>query len=279
MLCAKLSARKDGFKFPCGQCQNCRINKRREWQARLLLEAASHEYGAFVTLTFADTGVPPVLRKSDVKTFIRAVREADSTLRHYTAGEYGSRTGRAHYHSHLFSSVPFSEVFLRSCWPYGNIHVGDSEPASLDYVLGYLLKPSKVIRWPVEERFPEFRSYSKGMGKFALNHLLVDGAELSREFRVYGRAWPVGRYLRDRAKKMGFTVSERQEVVLEALEARAMRDVLASPGLSPEDSQRIYQEFWEKKKLKSQELQKKAIRAAYVERHGYVQRSNKNETF
>ncbi len=39
---------------PCGQCQNCRINKQREWTGRILLEAQMYPISSFVTLTYAD---------------------------------------------------------------------------------------------------------------------------------------------------------------------------------------------------------------------------------
>lgn len=279
MLCAKMATRRDGFKFPCGQCQNCRINKRRDWQSRLLLEAASHEYGIFVTLTFADFGTPSVLRKDAIRPFLKSLRKAVPSLRYFAVGEYGTQTGRAHFHAHLFSNVPVSDHLLRSCWPFGRIHVGDTEPASLDYVLGYLLKDSKAVRWPVEKSFPEFRIYSKGLGKLALSHLLIDGTELPREFKVFGRKWPIGRYLRDRAKKMGFEISERDSVTVERLEAQALRSVLADKTLTQEEITAAYDRFVENRQRKSAELQKRAIRAAYLQQHGFVKKGNKNETF
>ena len=279
MLCSKLATRKDGFKFPCGQCQNCRINKRRDWQARLLLEAATHDYGVFVTLTFSDVGTPQVLRRDHLRAFFRNLHQSVPDFRYYGAAEYGTKTGRAHYHVHIFSAIPISEYQLRKAWSCGHIHVGDTEPASIDYVLGYLLKNGKVARWPVELRFPEFRVYSQGMGKNALPHLLIDGTELPREFKVFGRTWPIGRYLRDRAKKMGYTVSERESVTLERLEAKAMRSVLDDKTLSAEEIQKAYEDFALNKQAKSKELQKKAIRAAYLEMHGHVQKANKHETF
>lgn len=279
MLCANLATRRDGFQFPCGQCSNCKINKRRDWQSRLLLEAASHEYGSFVTLTFADFGTPSVLRKVDAKAFIKKLALLYPDLRYYLIGEYGTRTGRAHLHVHLFTSVPVLDSALHASWPVGRIHVGDTEPASLDYVLGYLLKGTKVIRWPIEKQFPEFRMFSKGMGKLALPHLLIDGTELPREFKVFNRTWPIGRYLRDRAKKMGFSVSETSTKKLEALEARALSHLLIREDATEEEIARLYQDYWDKRNLKAQQLQKKAIRAAYLQQHGHVKKGNSNETF
>lgn len=279
MLCSKLATRKDGFQFPCGQCQNCRINKRRDWQSRLLLEAATHDHGIFVTLTFADFGTPSVLRRVYIKEFTDSIRRNSPSVRFYAVGEYGTKLGRAHFHIHLFSDVPILDNHIREAWPYGRIHVGDTEPASLDYVLGYLLKSSKVIRWPIEKQFPEFRYYSQGLGKYALSHLLIDGTELPREFKVFGRKWPIGRYLRDRAKKMGFTVSEREAVVLEKLEANAMRSLLIHPNATSEEKAKAYETFLNRRTEKLAVLRKKAIRAAYLEQHGHVKKGNTNETF
>lgn len=278
MLCAKLATRRDGFKFPCGQCANCRINKRRDWQARLLLEAASNEYSAFVTTTFRDVGTPHVLRRSDVRFFIGNLSEVQP-LRYFAAAEYGSKLGRAHYHYHIFSARPFLDSDFSRCWPFGSVHIGNTEPSSLDYTLGYLLKNAKVIKWPIEVRYPEFRSFSKGIGKLALPHLLIDGHELPREFKVFGRKWPIGRYLRDRAKKMGFEVTDRQEVTLERVEAQAMRSMLRDPSLTPEEIADLYDTMMRRRKEKSELLQKRAIRAAYLQMHGHVKKGNPNETF
>lgn len=279
MLCANMATRKDGFQFPCGQCQNCRINKRRDWQSRLLLEAATHDHGIFVTLTYGEFLAPSVLQKSHLKEFIGRVREDIPSVRFYGVGEYGTKLGRAHYHVHLFSPVPIMDYQLHKYWPYGRIHVGDTEPASLDYVLGYLLKSSKVARWPVEKQFPEFRYYSQGLGKHALPHLLIDGTQLPREFKVFSRVWPIGRYLRDRAKKMGYTISERSSVTLEKLESQALRSVLIRPGSTPEEIKKLYDDFWQNRNNKLKVLRSKAIRAAYLEQHGHVKKGNTHETF
>lgn len=106
MLCANLATRRDGFQFPCGQCLNCRISRRRDWQSRLLLEAASHDYGAFVTLTYSPVGgPPPILFKPHLKDFLRVLREKHPALRFFAAAEYGANAGRAHYHVHLLSLI------------------------------------------------------------------------------------------------------------------------------------------------------------------------------
>ncbi|AZL82751.1 replication initiator protein [Apis mellifera associated microvirus 48] len=279
MKCIKLATRTDGFQFPCGQCKNCRINHRRDWQSRLLLEASSHAHSCFVTLTFADTGIPPILRRSDLKRFFRALRVYIPDARHFSVGEYGKRFGRAHYHTHIFSNVPVLATHLAACWPFGHVDIGDTEPASLDYTLGYLLKDKRSNVWPIESRFPEFRAFSPGIGKMALPHLLIDGNLLPREYKVFGNLWPVSRYLRQRAKKMGFDVSQTEEKRLEEFEAQQMRAVLRNPSLTQAEVSTLYDGFVKKRQEKLEVLKKKAIRDAYRQIHGHVKTRSKNETF
>lgn len=278
MLCSKLATRKDGFQFPCGQCLNCRVNFRRDWQSRLLLEAASHDYSAFVTFTLRDVGTPHVLSKGVVRGLVSKLSETHE-FRYFIRAEYGTKYGRAHYHAHLFSDRLFTRAQLESAWPFGSIDIGNTEPASLDYVLGYLLKPKKLVSWPIEHRYPEFRSFSKGLGKLALPHLLIDGTELPREFKAFGRTWPIGRYLRERAKKMGLTISERKVVTLERLEAQALRAMLPVGKFTTEEYEAAKTKMNVDRKDRLIKLQQRAIRAAYLEKHGHVPKGNKNETF
>lgn len=278
-MCIKMATRKDGFQFPCGQCPNCRINKRRDWQSRLLLEAASHAYSAFITLTFRDAGIRTICRRSDLKGFYRSLRHYNPDLRQFSAAEYGTLFHRAHYHACIFSARPFLDSDIRACWPYGSVDIGNVEPASLDYILGYLLKDKKAVPLLVEARYPEFRMFSPGIGKNALVHLLLDGTELPREFSVFGRTWPIGRYLRDRAKKMGFSVSERECQRLEAFEADTMRVMLNNPSLSSEEIAKLYDSFVQSRNEKQTVIRNKAIRDAYRQIHGHVKGKTKYETF
>jgi len=276
MLCSKLATTKSGQSFPCGQCKNCRINHRRAWQARLLLEAASHDSSIFVTLTFRDTGTPEPLRRSSLKLFTAALASFHP-FRYFAAGEYGTKGGRAHFHIHIFSKKPFYTDHIKRCWPFGDIHIGNTEPASLDYALGYLLKSRKEIRWPIEKRFPEFRAFSQGLGKFAIPHLLIDGTEIPREFRVFGRHWPIPRYLRDRAKKQGYTVSDRPAEILSRLETAEMRALLSNQKLSSVEIQKFYDDYWKKQETKKKLIRDKAIRDAYREKLNHQMRIQ-NET-
>ena len=50
---------KDAVPFGCGQCLPCRVNKRRLWTNRIMLESMCHDDNAFVTLTYNDDNIPP----------------------------------------------------------------------------------------------------------------------------------------------------------------------------------------------------------------------------
>lgn len=277
MLCLKMATRKDGFQFPCGQCLNCKVNHRRNWVARLLLESCTHAYSVFVTLTFRDTGTPAFLRRSDLKYFYRNLRHDLPEVRHFSVGEYGTRTGRAHYHAHIFSnSRPVDLRDLQKAWPYGSVHLGQTEADSIQYVFGYLFK-SKKDRWPIEVRYPELRCFSQGIGRGAYLELSSAGV-LPREFQVLGQTFPVSRYFRSIARRDGLLVDETKAIKLERLETAQMCALLDLPSLSQEQKLSLYDEALKRRIAKAQKLKEKAIRDAYLQMHGHVKLRSKNET-
>lgn len=40
--------------IPCGQCEDCRIKRSKEWAQRIVLESQQHEHNWFLTLTYND---------------------------------------------------------------------------------------------------------------------------------------------------------------------------------------------------------------------------------
>ena len=91
--------------FGCGQCIPCRINRKRLWTHRLMLESFSHSDATFVTLTYdPEKYSGESLRPEDVTKFLKRLRRKlePKKLRYYLVGEYGDKTGRPHYHIALF---------------------------------------------------------------------------------------------------------------------------------------------------------------------------------
>lgn len=128
--------------FGCGQCMPCRINRRRKWTARLLLECTSHAVNTFLTLTYAPEFLPAggSLRPLDYKAFLEGLRRRrGSGTRYYVVGEYGDQSMRPHYHLILFGVAP-DQFRWEEIWTKGFIHAGLADIGSHSYVTGYVAK-------------------------------------------------------------------------------------------------------------------------------------------
>ena len=93
----------------CGGCFACRINSRRVWTGRILLESMFYPETSFVTLTYEDTHIPiadgkEVLYRKDYERFTRQFKRSPwgPNLRYYGVAEYGDDSARPHYHFILF---------------------------------------------------------------------------------------------------------------------------------------------------------------------------------
>ncbi|WNK14931.1 MAG: replication initiator protein [Microvirus sp.] len=149
--------------LPCGQCLPCRINRRRVWTHRIILEANEHANNAFVTLTYDPENLPvnangiPTLRPDDFQKWLKRLRfRTPQKIRFFGCGEYGKDQpgsyGRPHYHAVLFNYAgclrgsPHGTCSCDSClavretWGHGITHCGHLSPASAAYVAGYVTK-------------------------------------------------------------------------------------------------------------------------------------------
>lgn len=98
------------LQLPCGQCIECRLNRSRQWAMRCMHEASLSEENCFITLTFNDDHVDPILslQKSHFQKFMKRLRKYLSgvgqakRVRYFHAGEYGEKFGRPHHHAILF---------------------------------------------------------------------------------------------------------------------------------------------------------------------------------
>lgn len=171
---------KDGLPYGCGQCLPCRINKRRLWTTRMMLEAECHRESSFITLTYApehEQGLEfhnglPSLNPDHLKNFMKRIRRKvePHKLRFYGVGEYGTQTQRPHYHIALFGFPPciygtprigrkrvsqekngdkYWEInqcpcdscqTIQSKWDYGFTLNGTLTKESSSYVCGYVTK-------------------------------------------------------------------------------------------------------------------------------------------
>lgn len=132
---------------PCGKCIPCLVAKRQEWSFRLEQEFKYSHGAHFVTLTY-DQGHWPTngsLDKKHLQDYLKRLRKKDGTnqIRYYGVGEYGTRSGRPHYHLLLFGGC---EQHIRSSWtdskgrPIGIVHVGSVTASSIAYCTKYVIQ-------------------------------------------------------------------------------------------------------------------------------------------
>lgn len=242
MLC-KETVKSHGTVHPCGQCLFCRINARREWIARLLLECSCHQSNQFVTLTYGESQLPtqilpgmPTMRsvqnhpavaaqpgtlsKSDLQRFFKRLRKI-GPFRYFAVGEYGENRGRPHYHALLFG-CDFTQEELEAQWKHGHVHIGEVELASISYCVSYLIKyKNKKDELLDLRREPEFGVMSRnpGIGHFAIGEIrnaifasppLRNGTLLIPDtFRLGGKEHPMPRFLRRQLEDEGFVSSRK----------------------------------------------------------------------
>lgn len=164
-----------GVPFPCGQCLPCRINRRRLWTHRLLLESYEHSDSIFITLTYADEYLPEFasLDKKALQLFFKRFRKSiGRKVRFYACGEYGSQTHRPHYHAIIFGASLLDGEQVARAWPFGRVHVAECNRHTIQYVAGYVTK--KFIK-KEDDRVQEFATMSRkpGLGFGAVERLVL----------------------------------------------------------------------------------------------------------
>lgn len=210
----------------------CRINHRRIWTHRLLLERVKHGDAAFVTLTYRDEVCPPELDKPEAQRWLKRVRRRmePHRLRFFMVGEYGEETWRPHYHAALFGfpncvrgrtdhrliargkSCCAPCDFLASTWPHGGVDCRELAEQTAQYLVGYVVKKmNREDRMPPgrEELTPEFSrmSLKPGIGAWAMSDVastyhtskgaraISESGDVVFALRHGQQKWPLGRYL------------------------------------------------------------------------------------
>ena len=199
--------------FPCGQCLPCRINRRRVWTHRLILERTLWTDACFVTLTYDDEHLPPHgVDKDEVQRFLKRLRKAIAPLkiRYYLCAEYGEHTLRPHYHAIFFNLSESYAQLIANCWSYGGVCVGSATPDSMQYVAGYITK--KLVKSALAKYgfAPEFSLMSRkpGLGSGVVDSIIevlrgyvpdqATSVDLPPGLLHSRRLLPFGRYLRSK---------------------------------------------------------------------------------
>lgn len=155
----------------CGQCNDCRIAKAREWATRAMHEAQLHKKNAFITLTYNDENLPANM-SLDVaiwKAFAHRLRKAIGPFRFIHVGEYGAENFRPHYHALIFGQNfeedravwhedpatgrrYYRSPKLAKLWPAGFHDIQDLSQEAANYVCQYAVKKIYGTSVEAEER-------------------------------------------------------------------------------------------------------------------------------
>ena len=212
---------KPNFRYPCGGCVNCRINKAREWTGRLLMEQRNPQnapFQMFVTLTY-DNGHLPAdghLQPDELNQFIRSTRSSCGQFRYFAVGEYGEEKGRPHYHLLVYPGKETDINNFTKSWTKGRTQNVPAGAGSLRYVAGYCVKGlSQEGKNRALKGAPEFARMSKrpGLGfnyiePLALQYETASGSEylaqfgdICRTFTIDGQTYPLGKTMRTKLRE------------------------------------------------------------------------------
>lgn len=263
MLCRKPFVKADAA-YGCGQCIPCRINKRREWTHRIMLEAAQYKSNCFVTLTYDKEHLPNdgSLRPEHFRNFLKRLRFniAPARLRYFGVGEYGDNSFRPHYHLALFNypgcryglsrygrdchSCCTACDTIRDTWGNGFVGVGTLTSDSAQYLAGYVTK--KMTGKDDERlagRYPEFArmSLKPGIGASATwelaDYYLTWGKnqpDVPGALRHGRRILPLGRYLRRLTRaRAGLSDGSAPQATLDEQKARLQTLWSAAVAIAP----------------------------------------------
>lgn len=183
----------------CGDCTGCRLSYANRWAAKCYLESLYHYNTHFATLTYDDAHIPilnkdtaeirngkgvifnPEVEKEtlfprDLQLFWKRLRRAmerkgiyntDGDFKYFSAGEYGGKTMRPHYHAVIFGMrledpddieqlyrrngvVHFTSKWLSEIWGNGFVDLAASNYEAARYVAQYSLKKHRTRQEKLE---------------------------------------------------------------------------------------------------------------------------------
>lgn len=192
MACARPVPFRGGALLPCYRCAACRQARGADLVTRLLVETLGHLVACLVTLTYRNDCLPEgrSLKRADVRAFLKRLRRAVEYngggvgLRLFVVAEYGTKSGRPHYHlivwgldaSTVFPSGRCFPDLVNAAWGMGTVDVGKYWSAkAAGYVAGYVSKGLNVKGLDVlRGRSPEFSIFPNrpGLGGSGVSQLV-----------------------------------------------------------------------------------------------------------
>ena len=159
------------YGYRCGVCVSCRIERREQWAARILLECMLHSNNVFVTLTYDEEHRPEdgSVSKRELQLFLKRFRKVHAPFRYFAVGEYGERTRRPHYHAILFGVSSISKPYIDLAWSRDSSSLGWTHvvPVAIQharYIARYTVKKMTQEGCYEDGRHPEFSLMSRKPG-------------------------------------------------------------------------------------------------------------------
>lgn len=176
----------DIVNVPCGRCVECRRSYVNGWVLRLTNEfkAKTTNRASFITLTYADNSLYDIdnglindsgeydINYSHYQLFMKRLRKSyegkiNNKIKYFAVGEYGDKSDRPHFHAIIFNADQQNVI---NSWPYGSVHFGEVNEATIKYTLKYAMKKvARVYKSDYREgkisRTPEKALMSKGLGE------------------------------------------------------------------------------------------------------------------
>ena len=202
------------FQYPCGKCDHCRRTKQSQIKLRLLLETTLSPNNAFVTFTYNDIHVPQELQKDDAQRLLKRLRKQvkirygdGATFKHYLVGEYGSRTGRPHFHAILFGYPYQDHDTLAAAWrrnvgskrkplyaSLGFVHSREVTAARAGYLVKYTTKFLESNSSSNGDKCEEFAIMSKRSGGIGLGYLHAITSQIRKARNLYAKNYTLADY-------------------------------------------------------------------------------------
>lgn len=160
--------------LPCGQCEECKKDYSKTWAIRCALEAAKYTNNWFITLTY-DNAHYRNLNKDDIREFLDNLSQKKAKeFKYWLAGEYGPKTGRAHYHMILinydikpkpitkseYGNTIYESEIINKAWGKGYCEIQEAGNNAMAYCAKYASKSGKEFNFKP--------MMSKGLGLEAL---------------------------------------------------------------------------------------------------------------
>lgn len=194
MCSSPIAVGPDGYKsmVRCGRCLPCRVRRKQSWVGRLVLERLEHVAARFVTLTYADQlQQASALQPAHAKLFLDLYRYHYGPFRYFLVGEYGEKSGHAHWHAIIFGHPQEFGTGLRNgghwhnnkAWDRGYSFDGAVTLQSIGYVAKYTTKEMARGRRSITRM-----SLKPGLGFNAIGRLARSYGRAALERPI--EAWP-----------------------------------------------------------------------------------------